>query len=68
MSNSGKVKVQVGITKNLGNYENIKVDVGVEVDVDNVYDATEWEAAKKQIDDQLAEYLGEITSRVKGER
>lgn len=67
MSNSGVVKVTIGITKNLGNYENIKLDFGVEVAVDDVYDEEEWAKAKDQVDKQFGQTLEEVTRRVKGE-
>jgi hypothetical protein len=61
-----KVKVDLSFTRNLGNYESIKIGVGVEDDVrqgENVNDATE--RVYKFVEDKLIEKTREVEEELK---
>jgi hypothetical protein len=56
-----KVKIDLSFTRNLGNYESIKIGIGIEDDVrqgENVNDATE--RVYKFVEDKLIEKTREI--------
>lgn len=56
-----RVKVDLSFTRNLGNYESIRIGVGVEDDVrngENVNDATE--RVYKFVEDKLIEKTNEV--------
>jgi len=61
-----KVKVDLSFTRNLGNYESIKIGIGVEDDVrqgENVNDATE--RVYKFVEDKLIEKTREVEEELK---
>ena len=61
------VKVELQFVRNLGNYESIRVSIGVEDNVrvgENVNDATDW--VYKFVEDKLIEKMGEIEKELKG--
>lgn len=61
-----KVKVDLSFTRNLGNYESIKIGIGVEDDVrqgEHVNDATE--RVYKFVEDKLIEKTREIEEELK---
>lgn len=62
MSNEDKVKVwaSIGITKNLGNYESLRLDAGAEFYADTVDDKEAWAKLWDAIDAQIEEKLQEI--------
>ncbi len=56
-----RVKVDLSFTRNLGNYESIRIGIGVEDDVrdgENVNDATE--RVYKFVEDKLIEKTNEV--------
>ena len=62
-----KVKVDLSFTRNLGNYESIKISVGVEDDVrqgENVDTATE--RVYKFVEEKLIKKTNEIEEELKG--
>lgn len=66
MTNSTKVKVDLQYTRNLGNYESIKVGLGVEDNVregENVNTATD--RVYKFVEDKLIEKMQEIEKELK---
>jgi hypothetical protein len=61
-----KVKVDLSFTRNLGNYESIKIGIGIEDDVrqgEHVNDATE--RVYKFVEDKLIEKTREIEEELK---
>jgi hypothetical protein len=63
-----RVKVDLSFTRNLGNYESIRIGIGVEDDVrsgENVNDATE--RVYKFVEDKLIEKTNEVEKEL-GER
>jgi hypothetical protein len=61
-----KVKVDLSFTRNLGNYESIKIGIGVEDDVrqgEHVNDATE--RIYKFVEDKLIEKTREVEEELK---
>lgn len=64
MDTPAKVKVLLGHTKNLGNYESLRIEVGVEIPCAPTLEAVElaYEEAVKWVDDKLekkiVEFLG----------
>jgi hypothetical protein len=62
-----KVKVDLSFTRNLGNYESIKIGIGVEDDVragENVDSATE--RVYKFVEEKLIEKTREVEEELKG--
>jgi hypothetical protein len=61
-----KVKVDLSFTRNLGNYESIKIGIGIEDDVrqgEHVNDATE--RVYKFVEDKLIEKTREVEEELK---
>ena len=61
-----KVKVDLSFTRNLGNYESIKINIGVEDDLrlgENVESATE--RVYKFVEDKLIEKTREVEEELK---
>lgn len=62
-----KVKVDLSFTRNLGNYESIKIGIGVE---DNVRDGENVETATERVyrfvESKLIEKTNEIEEELKG--
>lgn len=66
MSDRTRVKIDLQYTRNLGNYESIKISVGVEDDVragENVDSATE--RVYKFVEDKLIDKVREIEEELK---
>jgi hypothetical protein len=66
MSERTRVKIDLQYTRNLGNYESIKIGVGVEDDVrsgENVDSATE--RVYKFVEDKLIDKVREIEEELK---
>lgn len=66
MSEKTRVKIDLQYTRNLGNYESIKIGVGVEDDVragENVDSATE--RVYKFVEDKLIDKVREIEEELK---
>ena len=64
-----KVKIDLSFTRNLGNYESIKIGVGVEDTVrqgETVNDATE--RVYEFVEKKLVEKLNEIEKELKGKK
>jgi hypothetical protein len=67
MSNETRVKVDLSFTRNLGNYESIKIGIGIEDNVrqgENVDAATE--RVYKFVEDKLIEKTREIEEELSG--
>ena len=67
MSDSTKVKVDLSFTRNLGNYESIKIGIGIEDSVrsnENVDSATE--RVYQFVEEKLLEKTREVEEELKG--
>tara|TARA_Y100001949_G_C15977476_1_gene326839 strand:+ start:817 stop:1017 length:201 start_codon:yes stop_codon:yes gene_type:complete len=56
----GKIWVSLGITKNLGNYESLRLDAGAEIRTDVVDNDNEWERLWQKVDEQIEQKLSEL--------
>ena len=56
----GKIWVSLGITKNLGNYESLRLDAGAEVRSDAFDNNTLWAQLWQKVDEQIEEKLSEL--------
>lgn len=65
MAKKGTINVTVGLTRNLGNYQSLRIDAGMTVDSDDVMSDDEWAAAwqkvETQVESRLAELDGELS-------
>jgi hypothetical protein len=61
---AGKIKGQLGITKNAGNYESIRIDAGAELVVDDITDPDSWKALWDEIDSQVEAKLLEVNQAI----
>lgn len=62
-----RVKVDLSFTRNLGNYESIKIGVGIEDDVrDNETVNTATERVYKFVENKLIEKTREVEEELKG--
>jgi hypothetical protein len=62
MMEDGKIEIwaSVGITKNLGNYESLRLDAGARITADNVEDPSVWEKLWNAVDEQIESKLKEL--------
>lgn len=60
-----KIVTHVQFKKNLGNYENIELFAGIEVDVDDPYDQEEWDKAWDKVDTEVSKQLSDVESHGK---
>tara|TARA_Y100001951_G_C11029567_1_gene124207 strand:+ start:80 stop:304 length:225 start_codon:yes stop_codon:yes gene_type:complete len=56
----GKIWVSLGITKNLGNYESLRLDAGAEVRTDVVDNDIVWAQLWQKVDEQIEAKLSEL--------
>jgi hypothetical protein len=62
MSNDSKTEIwaSVGITKNLGNYESLRLDAGARVTASSVEDEEAWNKLWSIVDSQIEAKLQEL--------
>jgi hypothetical protein len=60
MSDKVKVWASIGITKNLGNYESLRLDAGAELYVNSVDEKEAWQKLWDSIDAQIEAKLQEV--------
>jgi hypothetical protein len=62
MMEDGKVEIwaSVGITKNLGNYESLRLDAGARIVATSAEDASAWEKLWNAVDEQIESKLKEL--------
>lgn len=58
----GKVEIwaSVGITKNLGNYESLRLDAGARIFASDAEDPKAWEKLWNAVDEQIESKLKEL--------
>ena len=60
MKNKGTIHVTVGLTRNLGNYQSLRIDAGMTVDSEDVMSDEEWAAAWKKVEREIETHLAEL--------
>lgn len=62
MSENNEVEIwaSVGITKNLGNYESLRLDAGAKCKASSLEDEKAWEKLWNSIDEQIEAKLQEL--------
>jgi hypothetical protein len=58
--NKAEIWASVGITKNLGNYESLRLDAGAKILASNLNDADAWEKLWNALDEQIESKLKEL--------
>jgi len=56
---SGKIGAHIGITKNLGNYESLRLETHAEADVQDIHDPAAWEELWSEIEERLESKIEE---------
>ena len=59
-SNEVEIWASVGITKNLGNYESLRLDAGAKCKASSLDDETAWKKLWDSIDEQIEAKLQEL--------
>lgn len=49
----GTIGASIGITKNLGNYESLKLDARADAEVEDIHDPEAWQEVWDEIEAQL---------------
>lgn len=62
-NNENAIWVSVGVTKNLGNYESLKLDAGARYTADPS-DVDEWEKVWKIVEDQIEKKMSEANEEL----
>lgn len=67
MSDKNEVEIwaSIGITKNLGNYESLRLDAGARVKASSADDQDSWQSLWDSIDSQIEEKLRELDGELK---
>lgn len=62
MSNDSKIELwaSVGITKNLGNYESLRLDAGARITASSASDEEAWKSLWAVVDSQIEAKLQEL--------
>ena len=60
MEEKSEIWASIGITKNLGNYESLRLDAGARVTTSSVDSDEDWKKLWDQIDAQLEARLSEL--------
>lgn len=61
-----EIWASIGITKNLGNYESLRLDAGARVKASSQDDEKAWSDLWKAVDEQLEAKLRELDSENEG--
>jgi hypothetical protein len=59
-SNGTEIWASIGITKNLGNYESLRLDAGARTTATSLDDADAWKKLWESIDSQIEAKLQEL--------
>jgi hypothetical protein len=65
MTNKSEIWASIGITKNLGNYESLRLDAGAKIHLDDVDNQKSWEDLWSLIDNQIEAKLRELDGEAK---
>lgn len=66
MSRKGTINVTVGLTRNLGNYQSLRIDAGLTVDSDDVLSDEEWKLAWEKVEAEVENRLSELDGELSG--
>lgn len=55
-----EIWASIGITKNLGNYESLRLDAGAKIMASNLEDQDAWQKLWNALDDQIESKLKEL--------
>ena len=66
MARKGTISVTVGLTRNLGNYQSLRIDAGLTVDADDVLSGDEWKAAWERVEAEVENRLSELDGELSG--
>jgi hypothetical protein len=58
--NKVEIWASVGITKNLGNYESLRLDAGAKITTSSIADDSAWERLWNSVDEQIESKLKEL--------
>lgn len=61
-----EIWASIGITKNLGNYESLRLDAGARVKASSENDEQAWAELWKAVDEQIESKLQELDSENEG--
>ena len=61
-----EIWASIGITKNLGNYESLRLDAGARVKASSESDESAWSSLWKAVDEQIEAKLRELDSGNEG--
>jgi hypothetical protein len=64
-NNKSEIWASIGITKNLGNYESLRLDAGAKIHTDVADDESEWKKLWDLIDSQIEAKLRELDGQIK---
>ena len=64
-NNKSEIWASIGITKNLGNYESLRLDAGAKIHIDNANDDQAWSNLWDLIDSQIEAKLRELDGETK---
>lgn len=58
--NKAEIWASIGITKNLGNYESLRLDAGAKIIASNLEDEESWAKLWNSLDEQIESKLKEL--------
>lgn len=59
-NDKAEIWASVGITKNLGNYESLRLDAGAKILASNIDDEASWQKLWNALDEQIEAKLKEL--------
>jgi hypothetical protein len=59
-NDKAEIWASVGITKNLGNYESLRLDAGAKIMASSIDDASAWQKLWDALDEQIEAKLKEL--------
>jgi hypothetical protein len=58
--NKVEIWASIGITKNLGNYESLRLDAGAKITTSDIEDGSAWQRLWNSVDEQIELKLKEL--------
>ena len=66
MARKGTISVTVGLTRNLGNYQSLRIDAGLTLDSEDVLSDEEWAQAWAKVEAEVESRLSELDGELSG--
>lgn len=66
MARKGTISVTVGLTRNLGNYQSLRIDAGLTLDSEDVLSDEEWTQAWAKVESEVESRLSELDGELSG--